>query len=50
MFEKADDLLINQEKFVEAKQLYQEILHIDPENIDGLNSMASCIKHMTPAS
>lgn len=48
MFEKADDLMINQEKFAEAKQLYLEILELDPENIDGLNSVASCIKHLTP--
>lgn len=47
MFEKADDLMINQEKFQEARQLYLEILELDPENIDGLNSVATCIKHLT---
>ena len=40
--------MINAEKFQEAKQLYLEILQLDAENIDGLNSVASCIKHLTP--
>ncbi len=40
MFDKADDLMINQVKFKEAKLVYQEILQIDPVNIDGLNSIA----------
>lgn len=64
MFDKADDLLINKEKFLEAvskhifcnqfdikqKQIYLEILELDPENIDGFNSVASCIKHLTPVN
>ena len=48
MYDKADDLMINQENFVEAKALYLEILELEPENIDGLNSVAACIKYLTP--
>lgn len=28
------------------KQIYEQILQIDPENIDGLNSCAMCIKNI----
>ena len=27
--------------------MYLDILELDPENIDGLNSVASCIKFLT---
>lgn len=44
IFDRADDLMINQKNFVDAMSLYAEILKLDPENIDGLNSLAQCIK------
>ena len=44
IFDKADDLMINQKNYAEAIELYQEILKLDPENIDGLNSLAQCVK------
>ena len=50
MFTRADDLMINKEKFEEAKQIYLDILELDPDNIDGLNSVATCIKFLTPPS
>ena len=30
--------------------MYLDILEADPENIDGLNSVACCIKYLTPAN
>jgi len=36
--------MINQKDFHQAKQLFEEILNLDPDNIDGLNSLAQCIK------
>ena len=44
IFDRADDLMINQKDFHQAKQLFEEILNLDPDNIDGLNSLAQCIK------
>jgi tetratricopeptide (TPR) repeat protein len=44
MFDRADDLMISQKNFGEAKEIYNEILKLDPMNIDGLNSLAQCIK------
>ena len=44
IFDKADDMMINQKNYEEATTLYQEILKLDPENIDGLNSLAQCVK------
>jgi hypothetical protein len=40
MFDRADDLMISQKNFAEAKEIYNEILKLDPMNIDGLNSLA----------
>jgi len=44
MFDQADALMINKKQFPEAKAIYEEILKIEPENIDALNSLATCIK------
>ena len=44
IFDRADELMINQKDFDKAKVLYEEILSLDSENIDGLNSLAQCIK------
>ena len=44
IFDRADELMINQKEFEKAKVLYEEILSLDSENIDGLNSLAQCIK------
>jgi hypothetical protein len=32
--------MISQKNFAEAKEIYNEILKLDPMNIDGLNSLA----------
>ena len=40
IFEKADDFMINKKSFGEAAKLYEEIIALDPENIDALNSLA----------
>ena len=44
MFDQADDLMINQKKYREAMEMYKEILRLDSENIDALNSWAQCLK------
>ena len=36
--------MINKRSFKEAAKVYEEILQMDPENIDALNSLAGCIK------
>jgi|LauGreDrversion4_2_1035121.scaffolds.fasta_scaffold703444_1 tetratricopeptide (TPR) repeat protein len=36
--------MINKRSFKEAAKLYEEILQLDSENIDALNSLAGCIK------
>lgn len=45
LFDKADNLMINLKNFQEAKQIYSSILEMDPDNIDALNSTATCIKN-----
>jgi len=44
IFDRADELMINQKEYEKAKGLYEEILNLDSENIDGLNSLAQCVK------
>ena len=54
IFERADDLMINKKNYKDAVllsysfiiqgKLYEDILGLDPENIDGLNSLATCMK------
>ena len=55
IFDRADDLMINQKEYFQAvrsshfnniiqMQLYKDILALDPYNIDGLNSLAQCVK------
>lgn len=44
IFEKADDFMINKKSYKDAAKLFEEILALDPENIDALNSLAQCIK------
>jgi len=48
MFEKADLLMIAEGKYAQAKEMFLQILELDPENIDALNSVATCIKYLTP--
>jgi hypothetical protein len=36
--------MINKRSFKEATKFYEEILSLDSENIDALNSLAACIK------
>lgn len=50
MFEKADHLMVVEGKFALAKDMFLQILEMDPENIDALNSIASCIKYLTPSN
>jgi tetratricopeptide (TPR) repeat protein len=44
IFERADALMIEDQNYTKAIPLYQEILTLDPENIDALNSLAQSIK------
>ena len=44
MFDRADDLMINQKDYGSALEIYKEILQLDSENIDALNSQAQCLK------
>jgi len=63
LFEKADNLMIHKKKYEDAVstlfpplnnsdliqiQIYSQIMEMDPENIDALNSTAVCIKNITP--
>jgi Tfp pilus assembly protein PilF len=38
--------MINKKNYSEAKSLFEKILEMDPDNIDALNSIATCIKHL----
>lgn len=49
MIQRADELLICEQNYAEAKKLYLNVLDIDPENIDCLNSVATCIQAITPS-
>ena len=44
LFDQADDLMINQKKYTEAMDIYTEILRLDADNIDAINSQAQCLK------
>jgi tetratricopeptide (TPR) repeat protein len=44
IFDRADDFMINHKDYEKAKALFEEILSLDPDNIDGLNSLAQCVK------
>lgn len=50
MFEKADELMLIKKNFKEALKIYDKILKIDPDNIDGLNSKAQCLLNMDSSS
>ena len=74
LFEKADDLMINQANHAEAVSLfklfeskkgvtdnkciiicdqqiiYSEIVNMDGNNIDALNSLAMCLRHSSAQS
>ena len=43
LFEKADPLMIESKDYKAARKIYEEILHIEAENVDALNSLATCI-------
>ena len=47
LFDQADELMINQKKYEEAHQIFVKILNLDPENVDALNSQATCIKNLS---
>ncbi len=49
-FQEADALLFKERKFDEAQQRYQEILQLEPANIDAMNSIAYCVKFKTQAA
>eukprot|EP00347_Sterkiella_histriomuscorum_P012671 403367671 len=44
LFQQADVLLFKNKNCNEAERLYQQILEVDPRNIDALNSISYCIK------
>jgi protein O-GlcNAc transferase len=44
MFERADDLLFTRQQPQKAAPVYQQILKLDPDNLDALNSLAQCLK------
>ena len=50
MFEEADEYMISLKDFKKAKSIYQNILKIDPNNIDAINSLSQWIQSMNEDS
>ena len=46
MFEEADEYMIIHKNFKKAKEIYQNIVDIDHNNIDAINSIAQCIQSL----
>ena len=45
IFQRADLLLYKDKEPEKAEGLYRQILAIQPDCIDAINSIASCLKH-----
>ena len=56
LFDEADHLMINERNYIDAvsgkifvtvtqRTIYERIISVDPDNVDALHSIASCIKH-----
>ena len=50
MFTQADQLLFKQRRFADARTIYEQILTLDSENIDAINSIAYCVKFAAASS
>lgn len=48
LFDQADNLLFNQQKYDEAMTIYKQILKQDLANIDAINSIAYCVRFKSP--
>jgi len=44
LFRHADELLFRDRNYEEAEKLYRQVLSMDNQNIDAINSVAYCIK------
>ena len=45
LFQRADVLLFKEKSYDRAEALYRQIVEREPHNVDGLNSLALCLKH-----
>ena len=45
LFQRADVYLFKEKSYDRAEVLYRQILEREPHNVDGLNSLALCLKH-----
>ena len=50
LFQRADVFLFKEKNYERAKALYRQILDREPENIDAINSIATCLRHSPTAS
>jgi tetratricopeptide (TPR) repeat protein len=44
LFQRADLLLYKDKQPEKAETLYRQILDLQPDNVDAINSIASCLK------
>jgi len=44
LFQRADVLMFKDRSYERAEALYRQIIEREPHNVDGLNSLALCLK------